>query len=61
MSILTVLIILIAVGVGLYLVNNKLPIDPKIKSIINWATIGIVIIWLLRISGVLGWLSGAKI
>jgi hypothetical protein len=46
-----VLITLIIVGVLLWLVNNKLPMDGTIKSIINIVVIIAVVIWLLRSFG----------
>jgi hypothetical protein len=42
------IIVLIVVGVLLWLVNNKIPMDGTIKSIINI----VVILWLLRIFGI---------
>jgi hypothetical protein len=45
---------LIVVGVLLWLVNNYLPMDGKIKSILNLVVVIAVIIWLLRMFGVLG-------
>jgi hypothetical protein len=42
------LITLVVVGVILWLVNNYLPMDGKIKSILNVVVVIAVIIWLLR-------------
>lgn len=42
------IITLIVVGVLLWLVNNKLPMDGTIKSILNLVVIVAVVIWLLR-------------
>ncbi|WP_197041944.1 Thivi_2564 family membrane protein [Sandarakinorhabdus oryzae] len=47
------IIILIVVGVLLWLINNKLPMDGTIKSIINIVVIIAVIVWLLRAFGIL--------
>jgi hypothetical protein len=49
MSLLTIIVILVVVGLILYLINRLLPIDGNIKTIINVVVILIVIIWLLRI------------
>lgn len=35
MPLLTIIIVLIVVGFLLYLVNQYLPLDPKVKNIIN--------------------------
>lgn len=48
MSLLTIFVVLIIVGLGLYLVNRYLPLDAKIKTILNWAVVIIVILWLLN-------------
>ena len=43
---------LIVVGVLLWLVNNKIPMDGTIKSILNLVVIIAVIVWLLRVFGI---------
>lgn len=53
MPVLTVFIVLIVVGVLLWLVNAYLPMDGKIKSILNVVAVILVIIWLLKVFGVL--------
>jgi hypothetical protein len=42
------LITLVVVGLLLWLVNNYIPMDGKIKSILNVVVVIAVIIWLLR-------------
>lgn len=49
MSILTVFIVLIVVGLILWLVNAYLPIDAKIKTIINVLAVILLIIWLFKL------------
>jgi hypothetical protein len=49
----TTIITLIVVGVLLWLVNNKLPMDGTIKTIINVVVIIAVVLWLLRSFGVM--------
>jgi hypothetical protein len=46
------IIVLIVVGVLLWLVNNKLPMDGTIRTIINVVVVVAVIIWLLRAFGI---------
>ena len=53
MSILQVLIILIAAGVILWLANSYIPMDGKIKKILNVVVIIAVIFWLLSVFGVI--------
>ncbi|MBX3489905.1 MAG: hypothetical protein KF769_01790 [Parvibaculum sp.] len=51
---LNLVITLIVVGVLLWLVNNYIPMDPKIKQILNVVVVIVVIVWLLQLFGVLG-------
>ena len=53
MPLLTVVITLIVVGVLLWLVNTYIPMDGKIKSILNAVVVIAVVIWLLYAFGVL--------
>jgi len=48
-----VIIVLIIVGVVLWLVNNYIPMDGKIKSILNVVVVIVVILWLLQAFGLL--------
>lgn len=48
---LTILVYLVLVGVGLYLVNTMVPMDGRIKTIINILVIIMVVLWLLDIFG----------
>nr|WP_310524384.1 Thivi_2564 family membrane protein [Polymorphobacter sp.] len=48
-----VIITLLIVGVLLWLVNTYLPMDAKIKSILNIVIVIAVIIWLVRSFGLL--------
>lgn len=61
MPILNIIIVLIVVGVILYLINRFIPMDSKIKSILNIVVVICVIIWLLKAFGVLNGLSNVKV
>ncbi|OAI43495.1 hypothetical protein AYO42_06095 [Rhizomicrobium sp. SCGC AG-212-E05] len=52
-----IIIVLIVVGVLLWLVNNYIPMDSKIKSILNAVVVICVVIWLLQAFGVIGSLN----
>jgi hypothetical protein len=52
MSILTICIVIIVVGVLLWLVNTYIPMDRKIKSILNAVVVIVLVIWLLKVFGV---------
>ena len=61
MSLISLLVVLIAVGVILWLINNYIPMDAKIKKILNVVVVIVVIIWLLQAFGVLGNIKGLRI
>ena len=54
MPLITIVISLIVVGVFLWLVNTYIPMDGKIKKILNIVVVVIVILWLLNVLGVWG-------
>jgi len=53
MSLLTILVVLIVAGLILWLVNNYIPMDRKIKTILNVVVVILVIVWLLRSFGII--------
>ena len=52
MSLLTVLLVIILVGVILWAVNTYIPMDSKIKDILNIVVVIIVVVWLLKVFGI---------
>jgi hypothetical protein len=54
MSLISLVITLIVVGVLLWLVNTYIPMDGKIKKIINIVVVIVVVVWLLYAFGILG-------
>jgi hypothetical protein len=61
MSLVTLVITLIIVGVLLWLVNSYIPMDAKIKKILNVVVVIVVVIWLLHVFGVLGSIENIRI
>jgi hypothetical protein len=53
MPLLNLAITLIVIGVLLWLVNNYIPMDGKIKSILNAVVVICVVVWLLYAFGIL--------
>lgn len=51
---LDVIIVIIAIGVLLWLANQYIPMQPQVKQILNAVVIIGLVIWLLRLSGILG-------
>ncbi len=54
MSLLSVVLTLIVVGVVLWLINTYIPMQGTIKGILNFVVVAVVVIWLLYAFGVLG-------
>ena len=54
MSLISIVISLIVVGVLLWLVNTYIPMDEKINKIINVVVVVAVVLWLLSVFGILG-------
>lgn len=54
MSLISVVVTLIVIGLLLWLVNNYLPIDAGIKNIIYIVVVVGIVFWLLSVFGVLG-------
>lgn len=61
MPLLTVLLILIIAGVLLWLVNSYIPMDSKIKAILNVVVVIVVIIWLLKVFGIIHYLTDIRV
>jgi hypothetical protein len=61
MSLVGVVLTLVVVGVLLWLLNNYVPMDGKIKSIINVVVVIVVVIWVLQAFGLLGSLQNIRI
>jgi hypothetical protein len=61
MPLINLVIVLIVVGVLLWLVNTYIPMDQKIKSILNIVIVIAVVLWLLQVFGILGSLDSVHI
>jgi hypothetical protein len=51
----------VIVGVVLWLINNYVPMDSKIKTIVNVVVVVVVVIWLLQAFGIVGSLRDIRI
>jgi hypothetical protein len=61
MPLLYIVGLLIVVGVLLWLVNTYIPMDPKIKGILNAVVVIVLVVYLLQVFGLLGTLEGIKV
>ena len=61
MSLISLVIVLIVVGVLLWAANTYIPMDQKIKTIMNIVVVIAVVLWLLQAFGVLGSLDTIRV
>lgn len=61
MSLISVVMVLIVVGLLLWAANSFIPMDGKIKMILNVVVVIAVILWLLRVFGLWGGLHDIKV
>ena len=57
----SLIIVLVVVGVLLWLVNTYIPMDRKIKSILNAVVVIGVVLWLLQAFGIIGSLNAVRV
>ena len=61
MSLITIVLTLIVVGMLLWLTNTYIPMDGKIKKILNLVVLVVVVLWLLNVFGVLNYLRNVRV
>ena len=61
MSLITIVLVLIVVGVILWLINTYIPMQGTIKSLLNAVVVIVLVIWLLQAFGVLGELGRVRV
>jgi len=52
MDLIQLVVVLVVIGVLLWLVNTYIPMDAKIRRIINVVVVVAVVIWLLNVFGI---------
>jgi hypothetical protein len=61
MSLVSLVITLIVVGVLLWVINNYIPMDGKIKRILNMTVVAVVVLWILNTMGLIDSLRGIRV
>jgi len=61
MPLVTVVMYLVIAGAVLWLINNYIPMDGKIRQILNAVVVVVVVVWLLQVFGVMGPLSRIRV
>ncbi|HUG46081.1 MAG TPA: Thivi_2564 family membrane protein [Sphingomicrobium sp.] len=61
MSILTILLVILVVGVLLWLVNAYIPMQSTVKSILNAVVVILLVVWLLDAFGLIDVLRDTQV
>lgn len=61
MPLLTIIVVLIVVGVLMWLVNTYIPMDGKIKNILNVVVVIVVVLWLITLFLPLGSINNIRV
>lgn len=61
MSLLAVIVALVVVGIVLWAINAFIPMAAEVKRLLNVAVICILVVWLLRASGLLAALGAVRV
>ena len=61
MPLMSVVLTMIVVGVLLWLVNTYIPMDAKIKRIMNIVVVIALILWLLKVFGLFNSLGNVRV
>ena len=61
MSLISIVLTLIVVGVLLWLTNTFIPMDGKIKKVLNIVVMVVVVLWLLNVFGVWHYLRDVRV
>jgi hypothetical protein len=61
MDLISLVVTLIVVGVLLWLVNSYIPMDSKIKQILNLVVVVAVVVWLLNGLGLIDSIRGIRV
>ena len=61
MALISVIGILVVIGLVMWLINTYIPMQEGIKKIMNIAVIILVIFWLLKVFGLISYLTSIKV
>ena len=61
MPLINLVVVLVVIGVGLYLINQYIPMASSIKTILNVVVVVAVCLWLLQSVGLWGGMANYRI
>ena len=61
MTLVSIVVVLVVIGLILWLINTYIPMAGAIKSLLNVVVFLFVLIWLLQVFGLIGPINGLRI
>jgi hypothetical protein len=61
MPLIYIVLALIVVGMGLWLINNYIPMAGSIKTILNVVVVVAVVVWVLKVAGLWGTVTSYRL
>ena len=61
MPLITIIIVLVVVGFGLWAINTYIPMARPIKGILNTVVVVVVCLWLLQTFGIIDSIRGIRV
>lgn len=61
MSLVSLIVTLVIVGVIMWAINAYIPMEARIKNILNIVVVIVVVLWLLSVFGVIGSISNIRV
>lgn len=61
MTLISLIIVLVVLGILMYLINAFVPMDANIKKVLNIAVVVVLILWLIQSLGLLGPIGSIRI
>jgi len=61
MTLVSIVIVLVVIGLIMWLINTYIPMAASIKSLLNIVVFIVVVVWLLQTFGLIGNIPGVRI
>lgn len=57
MDLFTIIVVIVVIGIAMWAINKYIPMQPAILKILNITVVAFLVFWILKISGVIAYLS----
>lgn len=61
MPLITIVLILVLTGLGLWAINTYIPMAAPVKKILNVVVVAVLVLWLLQTFGIIGSIRGIRL